>query len=174
MLVEKLDYNFNFLDFKNLCLRFIVENRDLFFKPSIGGTLRQLSVQHSSKPILNKVVDGIGATSNYNNYKINDYNIINNFFSNTIVEKIIKDYNLFRTRIMQLNYKECYSVHKDIEKRIHIPIKTNSKSFMVFTEDNEIFHLQEGSVYLVDTTHFHTYLNGGNEERIHFVGSCVQ
>lgn len=173
-LVTKLDYSFDFKEFKNLCLRFIVENKDIFYKHHLDGVSKQVSVQHSAEPKLNKVIDGIGNTSNYKNYSIFNYNTTNSYFKNTIVEKIIKDYNLHRTRLLQLNYKECYSVHKDYEKRIHIPIKTNPKSFMVFPEDNQVFHLQEGNVYLVDTTHYHTFLNGGKEERIHFMGGYVQ
>lgn len=173
MLVTKLNYSFDFKKLKNVCLRFIVDNKEFFFKENIGGTLRQLSLQHSAEPEFNKVIDGIGYTRNYKNYNIKNYNITNSYFKNTVVEKIIKDYNLYRTRLLQLDYKECYSVHKDYEKRIHIPIKTNSKSFMVFPEDNEIHHLQEGNIYLVDTTHLHTYFNGGKEERIHFVGGYV-
>ena len=155
-------------------MRFIVENKDIFYKHHLDGVSKQVSVQHSAEPKLNKVIDGIGNTSNYKNYSIFNYNTTNSYFKNTIVEKIIKDYNLHRTRLLQLNYKECYSVHKDYEKRIHIPIKTNPKSFMVFPEDNQVFHLQEGNVYLVDTTHYHTFLNGGKEERIHFMGGYVQ
>ncbi len=173
-LVTKLNYSFDFKKFKNVCLRFIVENKEFFLNGHLDGTSKQLSLQHSAEPKLNKVIDGIGATTNYKNYSIFNYNITNSYFKNTIVEKIIKDYNLHRTRLLQLNYKECYSVHKDYEKRIHIPIKTNLKSFMVFPEDNQVFHLQEGNVYLVDTTHYHTFLNGGKEERIHFVGGYVQ
>ena len=172
MIVTKLEYNFNFLLFKELCLRFIEENKEFFFKNHLDS--KQLSLQHSTEPKINKVIDGIGSTDNYKNYSILNYNVLNNFFNNTIVEKIIKDHNLYRSRLLQLNYKECYSVHKDLEKRIHIPIKTNPKSFMVFPEDNEVFHLEEGNVYLVDTTHYHTYLNGAREARIHFVGGYVQ
>ena len=173
-LVTKLDYSFDFKEFKNLCLRFIVENKEIFLGEQLHGVSKQLSLQYSAETKLNKVIDGVGETRNYKNYSILNYNITNNFFKNTIVEKIIKNYNLYRTRLLQLNYKECYSVHTDYEKRIHIPIKTNPKSFMVFPEDNQVFHLQEGNIYLVDTTHYHTFLNGGLEERIHFVGGYVQ
>jgi len=173
-IVTKLDYKFNFTAFKNLCLRFILENKDIFYKHHLDGVSKQLSVQHSAETKLNKIVDGIGSAYDYKNYNILNYNILNDFFKNTIVEEIVKEYTLYRTRILQLNYKECYSVHQDGEKRIHIPIKTNPKSFMVFPEDNEVFHLQEGNIYLVDTTHYHTYLNGAKEARIHFVGGITE
>jgi len=173
-IVTKLNYSFDFQEFKNVCLRFIGDNKEFFFSKHLDGVSKQLSLQHSAEPKLNKVIDGIGDTRNYKNYNIKKYNITNSYFKNTIVEKIIKDYNLYRTRLLQLDYKECYSVHKDTEKRIHIPIKTNSKSFMIFPEDNEIHYLQEGNVYLVDTTHYHTFLNGGKEARIHFVGGITK
>ena len=66
--------------------------------------------------------------------------------------------------------KSCYSYHTDKTPRIHIPLITNDKCFMIV--DDEVIRLPaNGDVYLIDTTKFHTFLNGSWETRIHIVGN---
>ena len=45
--------------------------------------------------------------------------------------QVIKDLNMFRTRIMRMYSKTCYSYHKDRTKRLHIPLVTNENCFFV-------------------------------------------
>jgi len=77
---------------------------------------------------------------------------------------------LGRVRLMRLPPKSCMSLHYDLEVRLHIPIKTNSQAYMVF-RDSGIFHVPlNGSIYAVDTTQWHTVMNGhSDDERIHLV-----
>ena len=63
----------------------------------------------------------------------------------------------------------CYSVHKDLTPRIHIPIITNPQNFIVF-KYSPMEHLSLGNVYWVDTTQYHTAINGSDDARLHLVG----
>lgn len=87
---------------------------------------------------------------------------------------IISTLGLYRTRVLRLMPGRCYSYHHDPTKRIHIPLITNIKSFLII--DKEVIHLPaDGNHYLVDTTQNHTALNASpvrkKKERIHIVGA---
>lgn len=99
-----------------------------------------------------------------------EYNIINPIFKNTIFEAIIIEYNLKRTRFMWLNGFSCYSVHRDLTPRIHLPICTNSQSFLIF-KNSQMENLKAGIVYYADTRNFHTAMNGSDERRLHLIGA---
>ena len=88
------------------------------------------------------------------------------------IEKVIKRHSGLRTRIMRMNQKYCYSVHKDKSKRIHIPITTNEHAWMVWPYDQFCARLEEGKMYLTDTTRLHSFFNGATVDRIHLV-MCV-
>jgi hypothetical protein len=94
---------------------------------------------------------------------------LNPFFKNTIFEDIINKYNLKRTRLMWVNQYACYSIHKDYSPRIHIPLITNPECYFFF-RDEGIRHLPTGSIYWVDTTKPHTFLNCSETDRLHLVG----
>lgn len=85
---------------------------------------------------------------------------------------ILNELKMFRTRIMRMNEKTCYSYHKDPTKRVHIPLITNENCFMVI-EDKIYRYPANGNYYLVDTTKKHTFINASFEKRIHLVG-CVE
>lgn len=98
------------------------------------------------------------------------YCFINETLKGSYLEQLIKRFRSFRTRIMCMPPRKCYSVHRDLTKRIHIPIVTNDQCWMVWPTDKECFKLLEGRIYLTDTTKLHTYLNGHETlERIHLV-----
>jgi hypothetical protein len=85
--------------------------------------------------------------------------------------KVLKDLNMVRARVMKLRPFNCYSYHKDASQRMHIPLITNDKCFMII--ENEVFHYPaDGTAYLINTTKMHTALNAGHEDRIHIVG-CI-
>ena len=85
---------------------------------------------------------------------------------------ILKNLGMFRSRVMIMREISCYSYHQDSTKRIHIPLVTNDKCFMVI---DDIVHRYpaDGNYYIVDTTKMHTFINGSWEDRIHIVG-CVR
>jgi hypothetical protein len=98
------------------------------------------------------------------------YKHIPSILKGSFLEKIILEHNAFRTRIMIMDPRKCYSVHRDLTKRIHIPIVTNSQCWMIWPRDNFCFQLSKGEIYLTDTTKWHTFINGDGElKRIHIV-----
>ena len=87
------------------------------------------------------------------------------------INSIMKELNMYRTRVLILKPKVCYSIHRDPSKRIHIPVITNEKCWHIINK--EVRYLPaDGNYYEVDTTQEHTALNGSWEDRIHIVG-CV-
>lgn len=96
-----------------------------------------------------------------------DFNIP--IFNIPYINSILKDLKMFRTRVMILKSKTCYSYHKDLSKRIHIPIQTNENCFIIL--DRKVKHYPaNGNYYVVDTTKYHTAINASWENRIHIVG----
>ena len=86
-------------------------------------------------------------------------------YTNSILEKE----GMFRTRVMKLKPKSCYTYHKDPTKRKHIPLVTNYNCFFV-VQDEVVRMPANGSVFILDTTKMHTALNASRKERIHIVG----
>jgi len=82
---------------------------------------------------------------------------------------IISDLGMFRTRVMLIRPYQCYSYHRDATPRIHIPLITDEKC-MLIVDDKVIRLPADGNHYKIDTTLYHTALNGSNIERIHIVG----
>ena len=88
------------------------------------------------------------------------------------VNSLLNKFKLGYGRCCILESKTCYTYHKDISKRIHIPIETNDKCFFVL--DDEVVRLPaDGSVYEVDTTKIHTFINGSMNPRTHIVGTLL-
>jgi hypothetical protein len=114
---------------------------------------------------------GIGKLKNIQP-KYEETDFVFPIFDLPYVNSIMKDLKLFRTRVMLLLPSRCYTYHYDYSPRIHIPIKTNKRCFIV--EDGRLKHLPaDGNYYLVDTTKWHTALNGSAEDRIHIVGGIT-
>jgi hypothetical protein len=101
-----------------------------------------------------------------------EYNVINPLFQGTIFEELIKEHNLFRTRLMWAGTKSCYSLHKDKTQRLHIPLITNDQCLFVFPEDSKFIYLPSGYAYIVDTTRTHSFCNFSQRSRLHLVG-CI-
>lgn len=78
---------------------------------------------------------------------------------------------MYRSRLMKMKPKTCYSYHWDPTKRMHIPIITNENNFFVI-DDEVSRYPADGSYYLIDTTKKHTFVNASFENRLHIVG-CV-
>jgi len=100
-------------------------------------------------------------------YKETDFNTF--IFDMPYINSILSDLKMYRTRVMNLKSKTCYTYHRDITKRIHIPIETNKDCFMIVNK--EVKHYPaDGNYYIVDTTQYHTALNASNQDRVHLVG----
>ena len=88
-------------------------------------------------------------------------------FDMPYTNSIIKD--LYRTRVMKMSPGTCYTYHTDPTERVHIPLITNENCFFII--DDEVVRLPaNGSIYHVDTTKKHTFVNASIEDRIHIVG----
>ena len=98
------------------------------------------------------------------------YDQLNPFYKGTIIETLINQFNLKRTRLMWINPYACYSIHKDTTPRIHIPMITNPECYFVF-KTGIIQHMPAGAVYWTDTTLPHTFMNCSDISRLHLVGA---
>ena len=83
--------------------------------------------------------------------------------------EVMTELKMFRTRVMRMKPKTCYSYHVDPTKRIHIPLITNDKCFMII-DDVVYRYPADGNYYIADTTKIHTFVNASFETRIHLVG----
>jgi hypothetical protein len=101
--------------------------------------------------------------------QLDDEHTIKSIIDNTTIEIYIKKYNLFRTRLLWLGPKSCYSLHRDFYKRIQIPLITNDQCFFVF-KNGLVEHIPIGHICLVDSTLDHTAINGSDQWRLHLVG----
>lgn len=113
---------------------------------------------------------GVGAVSELEEKNECKYHIIQKKLENSSIEKYIIKYQAYRTRIMILPPRKCYSVHKDLGYRIHIPIVTNHQNWMIWPEENTCVQLSTGNIYLTNTIKTHTFINGDSHiNRIHIV-----
>ena len=95
---------------------------------------------------------------------------LNPFFKGTVFEDIINEYKLYKTRLMWVGSKTCYSMHRDETPRIHIPIITHPDCYFVF-RTGMLQHLSTDNVWWVDTTKTHTFINCSDKNRLHLVGA---
>ena len=97
------------------------------------------------------------------------YPILNIPYTNSL----LKELNMFRTRVLIMGPQSCYSYHKDPTERIHIPLETNRKA--LFIVDKLVYTGKDiiaGSCYKFDTRKMHIAVNGHRiKTRIHIVGS---
>lgn len=113
------------------------------------------------------------------------YSTLNRTLVGTELEKLLTRYpQYYRWRLMKLEPKKTYSVHKDSNDtadnlRMHIPLQTNEGCFLCFYVSvplNKQYsrvkheHLETGKSYLVNTSGFHTAVNYGDTQRYHIVG----
>tara|TARA_R110002020_G_scaffold44161_5_gene127581 strand:+ start:1001 stop:1582 length:582 start_codon:yes stop_codon:yes gene_type:complete len=104
-------------------------------------------------------------------YKVFEPLLMDSYFKN-IYDVLSTHYSLGRVRILKLDSRASLSYHRDPEARIHIPIITNPGALMIVEKDAH--HLKaDGSVYYIDTTKYHTALNGGESSRIHLVATIL-
>jgi hypothetical protein len=99
----------------------------------------------------------------------NEYRYLNKSLKGSEIEKLINHYSGTRARVMLLNPTMCYTLHSDPTPRIHIPIITNSKCFMIWPSENFLTTLPAGMAYWTDTRKPHTFFNASEQKRIHIV-----
>jgi hypothetical protein len=112
---------------------------------------------------------GVGRIDELEDQREQEYSVLNPALNGTYLASIIEKYQGFRTRIMCMPSRQCYSIHYDPTSRIHIPIVTNLQAWMVWPFHNECHRMPTGNIYWADTTKPHTFMNGHSENRIHIV-----
>lgn len=102
-------------------------------------------------------------------YKEEDFNVF--AYDLPYTNSILSELKMYRSRLMNMPPKYCYSYHKDPTPRMHIPLITNENCF--FVVNDEVIRLPaDGNHYLIDTRKIHTFVNASFENRLHIVG-CV-
>ena len=104
-----------------------------------------------------------------------EFDTIHPLLAGTYTEEVLKQVmakypNVGRVRWLMLKPKTCYSMHMDPDwYRLHIPVKTNPKSF--FIVDEQYFTMPEvGKMYAIHPQPNHTAVNANlHEERLHIV-----
>lgn len=81
--------------------------------------------------------------------------------------KEYSNYQIGRIRLMKIPPRTCYSWHRDLTPRLHIPLITNSTAFMIVKEQSK--HLTYGKLWWVDTTRYHTAMNCAEVDRWHLI-----
>ena len=136
--------------------------KELEILPNLGPGITQVCLQGTHDnldPFL-----GVGKLRLINgDYKETDFVVP--IFDIPYINSIMKDLKMFRTRIMKLKPRECYTYHYDYTERIHIPIVTDKNCFIV--EDKQLKHLPaDGNYYkysmkminIINTVYFYIIL----------------
>ena len=117
-----------------------------------------------------------GAKNHIRDVKESEFDTIHPALEGTYTKEVIEEVMSFsfakvgRVRWLTLSPKTCYSMHKDPDwYRLHIPLKTNEKSF--FIVDEKYFTMPEtGSLYVIHPQPLHLAANSSlHEERLHLV-----
>ena len=109
---------------------------------------------------------GVGRTTEFS-YEEKDF--CEPTFDLPYINYIIQELKLFRTRVMKMKPRTCYTYHQDKTPRIHVPVVTDEKCFFVY-EDKVVRCPANGNSYYVDTRKRHTFVNCWTQDRIHIVG----
>jgi hypothetical protein len=84
--------------------------------------------------------------------------------------KIISNLGMYRTRVMCMRAKTCYTLHRDVTERVHIPLKGDLDSCFMLVDEEVVWMKEIGKVYTIDTRKTHTAVNASREVRMHLVG----
>lgn len=141
---------------------------------------RQISLVHRTETD-QSILDGVGSLYDFENRKWNarenDFRFFNEEFKDTYFHEIftrMQEYTggkIRRFRLMNIPPKTCYSMHQDPTVRYHLVLRTNEQAFFVFQKLGAFFLPADQHIYWVNTRHFHTAMNGGQEDRVHLVMS---
>jgi hypothetical protein len=148
--------------------RILLEIDSLDFESQI--LLQGTHKNQDPKELVSKIDTGAtNAWERKQNASFTANDVIQPLFNIPYTNQILEKFKLGYTRLMVLHPKTCYTYHIDKSNRVHIPIITNENNFFVI--EDSVFRLPaNGSVYEVNTTKKHTFVNASLETRIHIVG----
>lgn len=97
-------------------------------------------------------------------------------FEDSYIVQCLKSlpFPVYRSRLLSIEPRKCYSIHKDKGFRLHIPIygayDTEGKGGRFIFDHGEVLQMEEGTAYVINTNLYHTAINGSIEEkRTHLV-----
>lgn len=156
----------NFNKLKQECL-------DLISRVPFRDNVNQLGLQVQD-PTISDWYSSCGSISKGGGKYIfeESYKHINPELAGTAINEWITSLGVevYRTRLLLIPGRQCYSIHKDPNPRIHLPVITNSQCLMCFPEQGQMEYMPAtGQSYWVDTTLKHTFINCSSEDRIHLV-----
>lgn len=184
MSVEKLDVDFDYdrivKEFKDLNIeQMLIENEKQIAVQCMKGIEGDKQFTHSCGSLIYDW-DNYFPEKDYENsgpkprdviLEETQFNLICDYLKGTYTEEVIRilheEYKVVRGRYMMLSMKTCLTYHNDQSPRLHIPIITDEKCFMVI--DDKVCRLPYGGTYKVDTTKRHTALNASKILRTHLV-----
>ena len=155
--VEKIEININISNVLSEVEQYIFSDKNFVDQICLQGLTENGDPYYGSRGMLE--VD-----SEYNE---NDF-CVNLFPDMKYTNSLIGDLGLKRTRIMRMKPKTCLSYHYDRTWRVHVPLITNSKCFLLI--DGTAYHVPADGAYKVNTTKYHTAINASFEARTHLVG----
>jgi hypothetical protein len=171
------------LDIKYDAVRLKQELELLYRQYPFHKDANQIALSHSGKftTIKEQMYDGVGSLYDRENGVASDleenYTVISDYVKGRYWEDVIKSvqnvssFPLGRIRLMLLKPKTCYSWHRDSDEiRYHIPIATNANCF-IGTEQGLYRMEEEGRLYTLISTRYHTALNASFKPRVHLVFS---
>lgn len=140
----------------------------------------QISLQH--RVGIEDENDGVGSLL-YTNVKSDiEFSEFYESIENEYIVKVLQvlPFVPYRVRLMKIDPKKCYTMHRDKSIRFHIPIITaEDKGRFIFDSCKEVpggdvVSMEEGSLYILNTKLPHTAMNCHPKmERIHIVG-CME
>lgn len=167
-LIEKTEYRYSHQ-------RVVCDLNEILQKyPLKNGQLSLTHRQHDSTAD-EKLYSAVGSLYDFNEGKFRstetEFGIFNSEFIGTVFYEMFCDLGqVGRFRIMEMKGPKCYTVHTDMNPRFHYVISTDPECFFVFPDNNEIVKIPcDETIYRVDTTKKHTFVNGSRNTRIHLV-----
>ena len=155
--VEKIEININISNVISEVEQYIFSEKNFVDQICLQGLTENGDPYYGSRGMLE--VDS--------EYTENDF-CVNLFPDMEYTNSLIGDLGLKRTRIMRMKPKTCLSYHYDRTWRVHVPLITNSKCFLLI--DGTAYHVPADGAYKVNTTKYHTAINASFEARTHLVG----
>ena len=155
--VEKIEININISNVISEVEQYIFSEENFVDQICLQGLTENSDPYYGSRGMLE--VDS--------EYTENDF-CVNLFPDMEYTNSLIGDLGIKRTRIMRMKPKTCLSYHYDRTWRVHVPLITNSKCFLLI--DGTAYHVPADGAYKVNTTKYHTAINASFEARTHLVG----
>ena len=155
--VEKIEININISNVLSEVEQYIFSDVNFVDQICLQGVNERSDPYYGSRSM--KEVD-----SEFTEYDFS----VNLFPDMKYTNSLIGDLGIKRTRIMRMKPKTCLSYHYDRTWRVHVPLITNSKCFLLI--DGTAYHVPADGAYKVNTTKYHTAINASFEARTHLVG----